>query len=591
MSESFKRTIFCGDVTLEHTGKDVVLNGWVQKRRDHGGLIFIDLRDIRGIVQVVFNPESGGTVFKTAESIRNEFVLSVRGKVRKRPGGMVNPGMKTGQVEVAAVQVEILNEAKTPPIYIEDQLDADEAVRLRYRYLDLRRPALQRNLILRHRLAQRARKFLDGRGFFEIETPMLTRSTPEGARDYLVPSRVNPGKFYALPQSPQLFKQLLMVSGMERYFQIVRCFRDEDLRADRQPEFTQIDLEMSFVDREAVLNLTEELIAELYEEAMGVKPALPFPRLSYEECMKRYGSDRPDIRFGMEIIDFSDLCRDTDFKVFQDALAKGGAIRGILAAGCGNYTRRELDELSALAVSCGAEGLAYFLWHPGEGVKSPIAKFFGAEKLSAVMERAGAKKGDMLLMVADQARTASLVLGQLRLEMARRLNLTSGDRFDFLWVLDFPLVEMDQEEKRWVAVHHPFTSPLAEDVPLMAASPGAVRADAYDLVLNGTELGGGSIRIHRREIQEKMFKLLGIEKDEAEEKFGFLMEAFEYGAPPHGGIAFGFDRLVMLFSGNNSIRDVIAFPKTASATCLTTQAPSAVDEKQLKELHLKTTES
>ena len=583
---AWQRTATCGELRATDEGKQVVLNGWVAKRRDLGGLVFIDLRDRSGLVQVVFGPERGGELFAAAGSLRPEFVVAVTGEVRQRPAGTENNALPTGAVEVAADSLAVLNEAKTPPIYVDENASAtDESVRLHYRYLDLRRPDMQQQLITRHRVAQLVRNYLDRHGFLEIETPMLTRSTPEGARDFLVPSRVNPGRYYALPQSPQLFKQLLMVAGFERYYQIVRCFRDEDLRADRQPEFTQIDLEMSFLERDFLLGLMEGMMALIYREIKGVELPLPFPRLSYAEAMAKYGSDKPDTRFGLELVDLTDMLGRSEFKVFARTVQSGGAIKAIRIPGCGGYTRRELDELTPMAVNYGAAGLAYFLY-TAEGLKSPIAKFLREGELAGIKERTGAAAGDLVLIVADKPAVVAAALGGLRLEFGRRLGLIDAARDSFLWVVDFPLLEYSEEEGRYVAVHHPFTSPREEDLHLLETDPGRVRANAYDLVQNGVELGGGSIRIHRRDVQERMFKALGFTREEANDKFGFLLEAFEYGTPPHGGIALGFDRLIMLLTGAGSIRDVIAFPKTASATCLMTGAPSTVAPAQLKELHL-----
>nr|WP_277998273.1 aspartate--tRNA ligase [Zhaonella formicivorans] len=581
-----KRSHRCGELNLKDSDAEVVLMGWVHKRRDHGGLIFVDLRDRSGIVQVVFNPEISAEAFEKAEEVRSEYVLAVRGKVVARPEGTINKNLATGEIEVYAEELRILNRAKTPPFYIAENIDVDETVRLRYRYLDLRRPDMQQAMILRHKTTKAMRDFLDKHGFLEIETPMLTKSTPEGARDYLVPSRVHPGEFFALPQSPQIFKQILMVAGMDRYFQIVRCFRDEDLRADRQPEFTQLDMEMSFVEREDIINLVENMMAFIFRETLSVELTVPFPRLTYQEAMDRFGSDKPDLRFGIELKDVSEIVANSGFKVFSEAVARGGQVKGINAEGCAHYSRKEIDDLTKLAAVYGAKGLAWIALTP-EGLKSPIAKFFTETELNAILERLRAKTGDLLLFVADTPQVVADALGHLRLEFAKRLNLINPQEFNFAWVIDFPLLEWDPEEKRYVAIHHPFTAPLEEDLALLDTDPGIARAQAYDLILNGIELGGGSIRIHRRPIQEKMFSLLGLSPEEAVEKFGFMLEAFEYGTPPHGGIAFGLDRMLMLMCGKDTIRDVIAFPKTQSATDLMTQAPSTVANKQLRELHIK----
>lgn len=581
------RTVNCGELTTADIGKSVVLNGWVQHRRDHGGLIFVDLRDRSGLMQVVFNPETSSEAFSLAERLRNEYVLSITGRVIARPEGTINPNLATGEIEVLADSAVILSESKTPPIYIEEGIDADETVRLKYRYLDLRRPELQRNLITRHRVTKLVRDFLDARGFLEIETPMLIKSTPEGARDFLVPSRINPGKFYALPQSPQIFKQLLMVGGFERYFQIARCFRDEDLRADRQPEFTQIDIEMSFLDRDLLLGMMEEMMALIFREVLGLELERPFKRMDYREAMSRFGSDKPDVRFGMELVEISDLVAACGFKVFANTVEAGGKVIGLRVPGCAGYTRSQLDELSPLATTYGAKGLAYLVLTE-DGVKSPIAKFLSDSEQRALIDRLQGRTGDLLLFIADKPSVAQTAMGQVRLEFGRRLNLIPKDTYAFLWVIDFPLLEYDEIEKRYVAVHHPFTSPLPEDEDKLLTDPGNVRSNSYDLVLNGVELGGGSIRIFQRSLQEKMFQALGISKEEAYQKFGFLLEAFEYGTPPHGGIAFGLDRLIMLLTHSPSIRDVIAFPKTTSGVCLMSGTPSEVSPRQLKELSIKT---
>jgi len=580
-----KRTHYCGLVSKEDVNKKVVVNGWVQSKRDHGGLIFIDLRDRYGIVQVVFDSQKNASFFNQAERLRSEYVLAVKGEVKRRSPDTVNPNLATGEVEIHAEELEIFNPSLTPPFYIEDRIDTDENLRLKYRFLDLRRFEMQRSLEIRHRVMFSIRKYLDERGFWEIETPMLTRSTPEGARDFLVPSRNIPGSFFALPQSPQLFKQLLMISGVDKYFQITRCFRDEDLRADRQPEFTQVDMEISFCSADDIRQEIEGLLRYLFREVLDKEIETPFPVLTYKEAMERFGSDKPDTRFAMEIVDISEIAGQSEFKVFKGALKRGGAVKGINARGCGNFSRKELDDLTGQVQLWGTGGLAWMILTE-EGFKTPIAKFFTPSQLSAIKEKLHGEPGDLLLFVADQWETALKVLGQLRLLLASRLKLIPEDEDHFLWVVDFPLLTFDQEEKRYVANHHPFTAPLAEDIPLLDKDPLAVRSQAYDLVYNGVEVAGGSIRIHKKDLQEKIFNLLNINSKEAEEKFGFFLKAFDYGVPPHGGIAFGLDRLIMLMTRKRSIRDVIPFPKTASGTCLLTGAPAPVAPEQLKELHI-----
>lgn len=583
-----KRTHRCAELGLENVGETVTLMGWTQRRRDLGGLIFVWLRDRSGIIQVVFDSSSNKELFEKASGIRSEYVLAVVGEVARRAPEAVNSKLKTGEIEVLAKELRILSTAETPPFSIEEDSDVNEVLKLKYRYLDLRRPDMQRNFILRHKVAKVARDYFDEKGFLEIETPMLTKSTPEGARDYLVPSRVHPGKFFALPQSPQLFKQLLMVSGFDRYIQIVKCFRDEDLRADRQPEFTQIDLEMSFVNVDDVIEVNEGFIKRLFKQVLGIELETPFLRMPYREAMDRFGSDKPDIRFGMELVNVSDIVKDCDFKVFTDAVANGGSVRAINAKGCGDkFSRKDIDKLVDFVKTYKAKGMAWITVGEND-IKSSLTKFFTPEKMKALLERMEAEPGDLICLVADKNEIVYDALGQLRLELARKLDLLNKDEFKFLWVTEFPLYEYDEEEKRWVAKHHPFTSPMDEDIPLLDTDPGKVRAKAYDIVLNGVELGGGSIRIHDQDLQSKMFELLGFTKEQAWERFGFLLEAFKYGTPPHGGMAYGLDRLVMLMAGTSNIRDVIAFPKVQNSSCLMTNAPDFVDDRQLEELHIKT---
>ncbi|MGE7683238.1 aspartate--tRNA ligase [Peribacillus simplex] len=582
----FGRTYFNGEVTEAAIGEKVTLKGWVQKRRDLGGVIFIDLRDRSGVVQVVFNPDISADALATAEKIRNEYVLDIQGTVIKRDEANFNPNVTTGTVEVQAENVTILNEAKTPPFIIDERTDVSEDIRLKYRYLDLRRPAMFETLKMRNQTTKAIRDYLDGEGFLDIETPILTKSTPEGARDYLVPSRVHEGEFYALPQSPQIFKQLLMVSGFERYYQIARCFRDEDLRADRQPEFTQIDIETSFMSQEDIINTAEKMMAKVMKDVKGLDVTLPFPRMTYNEAMSRYGSDKPDTRFGMELKDVSEIVKDSDFKVFTGAVANGGQVKAIVVKdGNADYSRKDIDGLAEFAAIYGAKGLAW-LKVEEDGVKGPIAKFFAEdqEQLVSVLE---AEVGDLILFVADKKGIVADALGALRNKLGKERGLIDQSKFNFLWVTDWPLLEYDEEEGRYYAAHHPFTMPFREDMDKLESDPASVRAQAYDLVLNGYELGGGSLRIFERDVQEKMFKVLGFSEEEANAQFGFLMDAFEYGTPPHGGIALGLDRMVMLLAGRTNLRDTIAFPKTASASDLLVDAPSTVSDKQLAELNLR----
>lgn len=581
------RSCGCGRVTEKDCGKELTLAGWVNTRRDHGGLIFIDLRDRSGIVQVVMSPQYGEDAFHKAEDVRSEYVLAIRGIVRERSPETVNPKMQTGKIEVVVSEMRVLNKAKTPPFYVEDGIDVDETVRLKHRYIDLRRPEMQRNLIMRHKIVHEMRQFLDAHDFLEVETPILTKSTPEGARDYLVPSRVNPGKFYALPQSPQLFKQLLMVSGLERYFQIARCFRDEDLRADRQPEFTQLDIELSFEDQDFILDLMEHMMQRIFKNVLNVDIQIPFKRITWDDAMNLYGSDKPDLRFDMHFYDISDLLRDTGFKVFRNVLDNGGIVKAITVKGNAAIPRRELDGLVDYVGNYGAKGLAWIGLNKDGSLKCQITKFLGEDKIREIGKFCEAENGDLILIIADKPKVVAQALGELRLEMARRMNLIDENEFCFRWVTDFPMFEYSEEDKRWVAEHHPFTAPRDEDVQYLLTDPSKVYAKAYDMVLNGVEAGGGSLRIYQEELQEKVFKAIGITHEEAQEKFGFLLDAFRYGAPPHAGIALGLDRLVMLMLRLGSIRDVIAFPKTQSAIDQMTQAPSEVVDMQLKELHIR----
>lgn len=584
-----KRTHRCAELTAADKGREVVLMGWVQRRRDLGALVFVTLRDRSGIIQVVFNSETDPQLHEKALQLRSEYVIAVRGTLQLRSPEAVNKNMPTGEIEVIATELRILNKSDTPPFHIAEETSANEVIRLKYRYLDLRRPDLQRILILRHRIAKIARDYYDENGFIEIETPVLGRSTPEGARDYLVPSRVHPGKFYALPQSPQLFKQLLMVSGFDRYMQITKCFRDEDLRADRQPEFTQIDLEMSFVDVDDVISVNEGFIHKMFKEIMGIDIPVPFKRLTFKEAMTRYGSDKPDTRFGLELVDVSDLVRSSGFKVFADTVANGGSVRAINAKGAGSFSRKEIDSLGEVVKTYRAKGLAWMVIE-ADGIKSPIAKFLSEEETASLVRKLDAETGDLLLFVADKDEIVFDALGHLRLVLGKKLNLINNDVYDVLWVTEFPLLEWDEDENRWVAKHHPFTSPMDEDIEYLESDPGRVRAKAYDIVINGYEAGGGSIRIHSQELQRKLFNVIGFTDEQAKERFGFLLEAFRYGTPPHGGLAFGLDRLAMLVAKTDNIKDVIAFPKVQNASDLMTNAPDYVDDKQLDELKIKTVE-
>ena len=583
---ALRRTHTCNDLGPDFLDRETILMGWVLRRRDHGGVIFIDLRDRWGITQIVFNPEINEAVHAKAHQLRSEWVIAVRGTVARRPAAMENHKLKTGAIEVLVHELRILNTSETPPFPLDEDIEVSDTLRLQYRYLDLRRPEIANNLVLRHQALQTVRSYLNDNSFLEIETPMLTRSTPEGARDYLVPSRVNAGKFSALPQTPQLFKQILMVAGMDRYYQIVKCFRDEDLRADRQPEFTQIDMELSFITEAEIITLVEGMIKNLFKAVRGIELQPPFAQMTYDEVMRRYGTDRPDTRFGLELVDLTETLRGCGFKVFQSAIEKGGVVKAINAKGCGGFSRKDLDDLTEFAGRFGARGMAWIKIKEDEW-QSPITKFFSPEEIAAMATALDARPGDLILFGADQTRTVQQMLAELRLELARRLGLIEPGSFSFLWVTDFPLLEYDDEARRYTAVHHPFTAPREDQLDLLATDPGAVKSRAYDLVLNGSEIGGGSIRIHNPAMQQQIFKALGIDAEEAREKFGFLLRALELGAPPHGGIAFGVDRLMMLLTGSSSIRDVIAFPKTQKATCPLTDAPSPVARKQLTELHLR----
>jgi len=589
MASFWKRTHKCNDLRKAHVGQEVSLLGWVQRSRDHGGLTFIDLRDRTGLVQVVFDPAEGDDTHKLAQRLRSEYVIAIKGTVSARPEGTVNTNLATGEVEVRATGLQLLNKSEVPPFLVEDDMDTSEDLRMKYRYLDLRRPKMYKNLELRHKVIKVLRDYYDEQGFLEIETPVLYKSTPEtGAREYVVPSRVNPGQFYALPQSPQQLKQTLMISGVERYFQVARCFRDEDLRADRQPEFTQLDFEMSFIDQEDIFNLVEPAVCRVMKQVLGMDIPSPFPRMTYAESMLRYGNDKPDTRFGLEIKDISDIAKKVEFSVFAKTVEAGGVVRGVCAPGCAGYTRSQLDKLTDFAKQMGAKGMAW-MKVTETGIETPIAKFFKDEEVKAILSVFDAKPGDLICFIADKADTTADVCGRLRLHFGDELKLRTPGVFNYLWITDMPLLEYREEDKMFKARHHPFTSPREEDVPLLDSDPTNARANAYDLVLNGTELGGGSIRIHDAELQKKMFSIFGVTEEEAATKFGFFIEALKFGAPPHGGMAIGLDRFVMLLTGSQSIRDVIAFPKNQKAQCVMSDAPSPVALKLMRELHIKST--
>lgn len=583
-----RRTHHLNQLSAENIGEEVVLMGWVQKRRDHGGVIFVDIRDREGITQVVFNPQTNDEMHAKAHQIRSEFVLAVKGKVGPRPDGMVNPNLNTGEIEVNATELRILNQAETPAFMVEDRVEASESIRLKNRHIDLRRPSIQKNIIARHKAGAAIRNFLNEKGFLDIETPFLTKSTPEGARDFLVPSRIHPEHFYALPQSPQLFKQLLMISGFDKYYQIVKCFRDEDLRADRQPEFTQVDMEMSFIGEEDIMATAEELVARVFKEVLDIEIKLPFNRMDYDTAMDKYGLDKPDLRFGLELVDLSEIMKNTGFKVFADTIKKGGLVKALNAKGCATFSRKEIDDLTEFAAIYGAKGLAWIKVKEDGEWQSPITKFFSDEEKEKMVEKLEMEPGDIVFFVADTPSVTNDTLGNLRNHLGKKLGLVDNNVFEFVWVTHFPMFEWNEDEKRYQALHHPFTAPLESDYDKIESAPLEVKSRAYDMVLNGSEIGGGSVRIHQPEVQEKVFSILGMEREDYQEKFGFLVDALNSGAPPHGGLAFGFDRLVMILCKEESIRDVMAFPKTQRGACLLTEAPSKAAWNQLQELSIKT---